>query len=50
MMSLLENPLYDESVVCNPTFKVSSLGLKIAVSSRFTGTENQIFIGGAMKK
>ena len=40
---------WDESAVCNPTFKVSPLGLKIAVSSRFTGTENRIFKRGAMK-
>ena len=39
----------DESAVCNPTFKVSPLGLKIAVVSRFTGTENRIFKRGAMK-
>ena len=39
----------DESAVCNPTFKVSRLGLKIAVSSHFAGTKNQIFKRGAMK-
>ena len=39
----------DESAVCNPAFKVSPLGLKIAVSSRCTDTENRIFKRGAMK-
>ena len=40
----------DESAVCNPTFKVSPLGLKIAVSSRFASTENRNFKRGAMKR
>ena len=39
----------DECAVCNPTFKVSPLRLKIAVSSRFAGTKNRIFKRGAMK-
>ena len=29
---------------------ISTLGLKVAVSTRSTGTENRIFKGGAMKR
>ena len=38
-----------ETEVCNPTFKVSPLGLKNAVSTRFAGTENWIPKRGAIK-
>ena len=38
-----------ETEVCNSTFKVSPLGLKIEFSTRFAGTENWISKTGAIK-
>ena len=39
----------DESAIFNPGCETLKIGLQTALSSRFTGTENQILKTGAMK-